>query len=138
MPADAGPPVPPSPAGEAPPQPPVRTRPSHRASAVVVLVRGEGDGLEVFWARRSDAVSYMPGFRSFVGGTLDPDDAELEVDGVPDGARRALIACALREAFEEAGVLVGIEQPGPSERLADARRRLLAGEISFRALAEEN
>src|SRR5207247_8730483 len=85
MPADAGPPVPPSPAGEAPPQPPVTIRPPPRASAVVVLVRGQGDGLEVFWALRSDAVSYMPGFRSFVGGTVDPEDAALPIDGTPAG-----------------------------------------------------
>src|SRR5206468_10761404 len=101
--SDTHPPAP-APAGEILSHGTANHRPPHRPSAVVVLVRGHGDGLEVFWARRSDAVSYMPGFRSFVGGTLDPDDAELEVDGVPDGARRALIACALREAFEEAGV----------------------------------
>jgi glyoxylase-like metal-dependent hydrolase (beta-lactamase superfamily II)/8-oxo-dGTP pyrophosphatase MutT (NUDIX family) len=105
---------------------------------VVLLVRGHGDALETFWVRRSDAVSYMPGFRAFVGGTVDPDDADLPVDGVPDAARRELVACALREAFEEAGVLVGVADAGPAERLAEARRRLLAGETRFVALAREH
>src|SRR5262249_10468141 len=113
-----------------------RSRP--RASAVVVLVRGHGEGLEVFWARRSDTVSYMPGFRSFVGGTVDAEDAELPIEARRAGAERGLVACALREAFEEAGVLVGLEAPGPPQRLADARRRLLAGEASFTALAREH
>ncbi len=112
------------------------TRP--RSSAVVLLVRGHGDALETFWVRRSDAVSYMPGFRAFVGGTVDPEDAELPIEGVADAARRELMACALREAFEEAGVLVGVAGAGPPERYAEARRRLLAGDTTFLALAREH
>jgi ribonuclease/clavin/mitogillin len=110
----------------------------HRASAVVLLVRGTGDALETFWVRRSDSVSYMPGFRSFVGGTVNPEDAGLPIDGAEPGPRRELMACALREAFEECGVLVGVERPGPAERIAEARRRLLAGEADFPALAREH
>jgi glyoxylase-like metal-dependent hydrolase (beta-lactamase superfamily II)/8-oxo-dGTP pyrophosphatase MutT (NUDIX family) len=125
------------PQGSPTPQAPApATRP--RASAVVLLVRGHGDALETFWVRRSDAVSYMPGFRAFVGGTVDPDDATLPIEGVPDVGRHELMACALREAFEEAGVLVGVADAGPAERLADARRRLLAGEATFSALARQH
>jgi glyoxylase-like metal-dependent hydrolase (beta-lactamase superfamily II)/8-oxo-dGTP pyrophosphatase MutT (NUDIX family) len=101
-------------------------------------VRGQGESLETFWVLRSEAVSYMPGFRAFVGGTVDPEDAELPIEGEPDEARRELMACAFREAFEEAGVLVGLADPGPPDRLAEARRRLLAGEASFLALAREH
>src|SRR5437867_3869865 len=137
MPADPRSPVPSSPAGERPPRR-AAPAPPGRASAVVVLVRGEGDALEAFWARRSDAVSYMPGFRSFVGGTVDPEDATLPIDGAPAGAERTLLACALREAFEEAGVLVGVDEPGPAAAIAEARRRLLAGEATFAALAREH
>jgi glyoxylase-like metal-dependent hydrolase (beta-lactamase superfamily II)/8-oxo-dGTP pyrophosphatase MutT (NUDIX family) len=114
----------------------VKTQP--RSSAVVLLVRGHGEALETFWARRSDAVSYMPGFRSFVGGTLDPQDAELPIDGVAPGPERELMACALREAFEEAGVLVGVAGAGPAATLSEARRRLLAGEATLSALAREH
>lgn len=109
-----------------------------RASAVVLLVRGPSDGLETFWVRRSDLVSYMPGFRSFVGGTVNPEDTELEIEGARDASQRVLLACAFREAFEEAGVLVGVGDTGPPERLAEARRRLLAGEATFPALAREH
>ena len=116
--------------------PPVVTRP--RTSAVVLLVRGHGETLETFWVRRSDAVSYMPGFRAFVGGTVDPADAELPLEGEPDATRRELMACALREAFEEAGVLVGVDGAGPPERLDAARRRLLEGGATFAALAREH
>ncbi|MEK7329784.1 MAG: MBL fold metallo-hydrolase, partial [Candidatus Eisenbacteria bacterium] len=104
----------------------------------MLLVRGHGDVLQTFWVRRSDSVRYMPGFRSFVGGTVNPEDAELPIEGAPSGPERELMACALREAFEEAGVLVGVDQPGPPERVAEARRRLLAGEATFPALAREH
>src|SRR5881628_3610392 len=76
-----------------------------RASAAVVLTRGHGDALETYWVRRSDQVSYMPGFRSFLGGSVDAEDAELPVEGSSDEQDRILRACAIREAFEEAGVL---------------------------------
>lgn len=109
-----------------------------RPSAVVLLVRGHGERLETFWVRRSDTVSYMPGFRAFVGGTVDPGDAELPVDDPPAGLAPELVGCALREAFEEAGVLVGVAEPGAPEMLAAARRSLLAGEADFAALAREH
>jgi glyoxylase-like metal-dependent hydrolase (beta-lactamase superfamily II)/8-oxo-dGTP pyrophosphatase MutT (NUDIX family) len=109
-----------------------------RASAVVLLVRGPSEALETFWVRRSDLVSYMPGFRSFVGGTVNPEDAELEIEGAPEGPERVILACAFREAFEETGVLLGVADPGPFERLAEPRRRLLAGEATFPALAHEH
>ena len=105
---------------------------------MVLLVRGHGEQLETFWVRRSDAVSYMPGFRAFVGGTVDAEDAELPIEGPVDPARRELMACALREAFEEAGVLVGVSDAGTREQLAEARRRLLSGEVTFPALAREH
>jgi len=35
--------------------------PEFRESAVVVLVRGHGDGLETYWVRRSDDLAVMPG-----------------------------------------------------------------------------
>jgi endoribonuclease LACTB2 len=106
-----------------------------RASSVVLLVRGPADALETFWVRRSDAVSYMPGFRAFVGGTVDPQDAELEIEGIDPGPQRALMACAFREAFEEAGVLLGGSDPGPEA--AAARLALLAGTTTFPALARD-
>src|SRR5262249_56109860 len=90
---------------------PVKTQP--RPSAVVLLVRGHGDAMETFWVRRSDAVSYMPGFRAFVGGTVNAEDAELPIEGVTDPVRRELMACALREAFEEAGLLLRVPPAPP-------------------------
>ena len=112
-----------------------------RESAVVVLVRGEGEALETYWVRRSDAVAIQPGFMSFVGGKVDAEDAELELPGIADGAERAACACAIREALEEVGVLIALapEVPAPSANsLADARARLLERRATFVELAREN
>jgi glyoxylase-like metal-dependent hydrolase (beta-lactamase superfamily II) len=104
--------------------------------------------------KRSDQVAFMPGFRAFVGGTLDPQDQELEIEGLAVGAGRTLEACALREVFEETGVLLGAAEPSagatpgtpsgstPAESsaggaLAAARSRLLQGEATFPQLARE-
>ena len=112
-------------------------RPSFRESAVVVLVRGRGDALETFWVRRGDTAPVMPGLMAFPGGTVSAVDRELEIAGALDDDERTRRACAVREAFEETGALVGLASPVPTEGLEDARRRLLAGEIAFPALALE-
>jgi glyoxylase-like metal-dependent hydrolase (beta-lactamase superfamily II)/8-oxo-dGTP pyrophosphatase MutT (NUDIX family) len=114
-------------------------KPRFRGSAVVVLLRGHGADLETWWVRRSDAVSVMPGFDSFLGGTVEPVDAELPIEGVADEGERVLRACAIREAFEEAGVLIGLAGPAtcPPERLLEARGNLLAGVVTFPRLAWE-
>ncbi|HYM79975.1 MAG TPA: MBL fold metallo-hydrolase [Candidatus Limnocylindria bacterium] len=108
-----------------------------RDSAAVVFVRGHGDALEAYWVKRSDAVEFMPGFRAFVGGAVAREDEALEIEGVAAGPERVMRACAIREAFEETGVLIGVVDPGPPERVAAARERLLAGEVTFPELARD-
>jgi len=71
---------------------------------------------------------------------VDASDLELpleETDG-PLGVERAMRACAIREAYEEAGVLVALAAPVDDEPLASGRAQLLAGERSFAALASEH
>lgn len=103
----------------------------------MVLTRGHAAALEVFWVRRSDAVSFMPGFDAFIGGTTEADDAAVPLAGASEDAARMLCACAIREAFEEAGVLVGLDGASPpADVLAAARRELLAGGRTFSAIAQ--
>ena len=111
--------------------------PAFRDSSVVVLVRGLGDSLETYWVERSEAVPYMPGFMSFIGGSVDASDAELPIEGGEE-AERVRRACAIREAFEEAGALVALAAPVDPAPLAQARHRLLEGSASFPDLAREN
>jgi len=102
----------------------------------VVLLRGEGDSLETFWVRRSETVSYMPGFRAFPGGNVNREDATLEIEGLDEGQDRTLRACLVREAFEETGILLTRSAPGGD--LERARARLLAGAVLFPELAREH
>ena len=113
---------------------------TYRESAAIALIRGEGSALEVFWVRRSDLVSYMPGFDALVGGKVAPEDLELEISGCAAEPDRVLRACAIREAFEETGVLPGLAAGTVADpaALAAARDRLLAGEGRFDALAREH
>ncbi len=116
----------------------VAPKPRFREAATVVLVRGHGEALEVYWVLRSDAVAVMPGFHAFPGGKADAEDAALEIDGALEGEERVLRACAIREAFEELGVLVGLEGTAPEPAaLASDRDRVLAGAARFGDLARE-
>ena len=111
------------------------------------MIRGEGPALEVYWVLRGETVPYMPGFHAFPGGKVDTQDLELELAGAESDFERAARACAIREAFEETGVLIGLEDGGPSAgtrsngersyREID-RTELLAGRVTFPVLAKRH
>lgn len=89
-----------------------------RPSATVILTRRSPD-LEIYLAERSRRTRFFPGYHVFPGGVLDASD------GIGPDARRT---AALRELFEETGVLVlegGVPPGFPRE---EARARLAKGE----------
>jgi 8-oxo-dGTP pyrophosphatase MutT (NUDIX family) len=93
------------------------------ASTVMVLRPagadgGAGAGVEVLMLRRVAAMKFAPGAYVFPGGSVDPADSDPEIgwhgpDPAEFGARlggpaemaRALVCAAVRETFEESGVL---------------------------------
>ncbi|HKJ03898.1 MAG TPA: hypothetical protein VJ997_15635 [Longimicrobiales bacterium] len=102
-----------------PPEVPAATRPA----ATILLMRDGVAGLEVLLMRRGRRAGFVPGAYVFPGGRVDRGDAEPHVvehlDGLdeaaaaarlelPDGEPPALAyyLAALREAFEETGILV--------------------------------
>jgi ribonuclease/clavin/mitogillin len=109
-----------------------------RDAACVVLVRGHGRDLEVFWVRRSDAVPFQPGFMAFPGGKVDGADATFEVPGVSDDFERAARVCAVREALEETGVLVAHDGGATPESIAAAREALLEGTATLADVVREH
>jgi glyoxylase-like metal-dependent hydrolase (beta-lactamase superfamily II)/8-oxo-dGTP pyrophosphatase MutT (NUDIX family) len=109
-----------------------------RDAACVVLVRGQGADLEVFWVRRSDAVPFQPGFMAFPGGKVDAADLEFDVPGVTDDFERAARVCAVREALEETGVLVAHDGEVSAASLAAAREALLEGRATLADVAREH
>src|SRR5437867_11207606 len=88
---------------------PVIVRP--RDAASLILLRGAGRDLELLAGRRPGHVKFMPGVYVLPGGAIDRDDNRLwrvETGGehLPPRLRRSARA-ALRETWEEVGVLVG-------------------------------
>jgi 8-oxo-dGTP pyrophosphatase MutT (NUDIX family) len=82
-----------------------------RDAASLVLLRGEGATLEVLVGRRPLAARFMPGVYVFPGGAIDPPDrrpwmVETATERLAPRLARAARA-ALRETWEEVGVLVG-------------------------------
>ncbi|TPW12403.1 MAG: Zn-dependent hydrolase-like glyoxylase, partial [bacterium] len=83
---------------------PTAAKPRH--AAAVILVRNPMDP-EIFWVRRQPHLAVLGGFHSFPGGRLDKGDdpAAYGLGGTFEDA--PLRFCALRELYEETGVLVG-------------------------------
>ncbi|HYZ16039.1 MAG TPA: NUDIX hydrolase [Candidatus Acidoferrum sp.] len=108
-----------------------------RDAATVIAARDGTDGLLVYMVRRNAKAAFLPDLYVFPGGAVDPEDrreaasAEL-TDGVP-GADPAFVVAAVRETFEEAGLLFA-DRPLDPEVLAAARHRLAAGEETFGAM----
>jgi len=95
-------------------------------AATVTLVRDAPQGLEVLMLQRSMKLAFMPGAYVFPGGALDPgddspelhalcvgrDDAAASVSlGIKRGGLAYWIA-AIREAFEESGILLAYDASG--------------------------
>jgi 8-oxo-dGTP pyrophosphatase MutT (NUDIX family) len=92
----------------------VRAKPAvvrPRDAASLILLRGAGRDLELLAGRRPGHVKFMPGVWVFPGGAIDPEDRRewrVEVGGAHLPPRLASCArAALRETWEEVGVLVG-------------------------------
>jgi 8-oxo-dGTP pyrophosphatase MutT (NUDIX family) len=100
-----------------------------RDAATVVILRtpAGGTGVETLMLRRPAAMKFAPGAYVFPGGSVDPADYGVAVgwhgpSAAEFGARlgasaevaRALVCAAVRETFEEAGVLLaGAPDGGP-------------------------
>ncbi|MDP6707152.1 MAG: NUDIX domain-containing protein [Alphaproteobacteria bacterium] len=89
-----------------------RTEPA----ATVLLLRDGGAGLEVFMIARRQEVSTFSGALVFPGGKVDVGDHAPELRALAPGAESldtdtlALRVAAIREAFEECGVLLARSQ----------------------------
>ena len=93
-----------------------------RNAATVMLLRSSDDGLEVYMLRRQASMAFAPGAYVFPGGSVDSRDTDEQVAWTgPDAAEwgrifdappslaRALVCAAVRETFEESGVLLAGE-----------------------------
>ena len=116
-----------------------------RDAATVVLLRDGPDGVEAWLLTRVTQMVFAAGMTVFPGGRVDDDDATLPVtgrgvevlaarSGCDDVTARALVGAAVRETFEETGVLLTV----PAADLGGARADVEAGRRSFGELLRDN
>lgn len=123
-----------------------------RLAATILLLRDAPD-MEVLMVRRHDAIEFASGALVFPGGTTVPGDrAEgwaTRADGGFTGDELALRVAAVREAFEESGILLarrsdsrGRDAPLVGAEMADALAPLRGpvdrGEADFLDLVAEH
>ena len=90
-----------------------------RDAATVVLMRESGDGPSLYLLRRQTSMAFAGGMCVFPGGGVDPRDFDHTVAwagpapsqwaaqlGTSEDLARALVCAAVRETFEESGVLL--------------------------------
>jgi 8-oxo-dGTP pyrophosphatase MutT (NUDIX family) len=98
-------------------------------AATVMLLRDGDDGVEVFMVVRHQRSDVHGGALVFPGGRVDPEDHEIAVDAAlctrqagDDATMAALRVAAIRETFEECGVLFA--RPRDGTALISAARLL--------------
>ncbi len=105
-----------------------------RDAATVIVCRDGDDGIEVYMLRRSSRSPVIPDAYVFPGGTLDNSDkspqARMRLSGEWRPAEPAFTYAAIRETFEECGLLFSVS-PIANDVLRDARTRMIEGKRSF-------
>ncbi len=126
-----------------------------RPAATVILLRNGEAGVEVLLLKRNARTLFGPGAFVFPGGAVDAtdegvpcplDDATASAElGVPRGGL-AYRHAAIRECFEEAGILLAhrtdgtpldFRQSAVRQRFTDYRQALRRQELSLRDLCEQ-
>jgi 8-oxo-dGTP pyrophosphatase MutT (NUDIX family) len=127
-----------------------------RLAATTILVRPRGTQPEILLLKRGAHARFMPNAYVFAGGALDLNDESADVyelcngldDGraseqlkLPSNGLRFFVA-AVREAFEECGLLFAYDSDGngvdlslwDESQLRETRLRISSGELSFAEL----
>jgi endoribonuclease LACTB2 len=106
-------------------------------AAAIILLKDKSD-LKVFWVKRSTKLQFMGGYHAFPGGQLDKEDASINVSGC-EGEDAVMRVCAVREFFEEAGVLLSHNANTLSlEAIAAKRKTLTEGTKSFKQILDDD
>ena len=125
-----------------------------RRAATVILMR-PAEAFEVFALRRVSTMEFAPSMYVFPGGSVDARDAQAQVGwagpapewwasrlGLAEPDARAVVCAAIREVFEECGVLLaGVDESTvvgdvSGDEWEAARLALLAREVALADLLE--
>ncbi|HVU19433.1 MAG TPA: hypothetical protein VHE09_01805 [Rhizomicrobium sp.] len=98
-------------------------------AATLVLVRRDADAPRVLMGCRSSGMAFMANKYVFPGGRMDPGDQRIPVEkdlrpevmarvarGITTARARGLALAAIRETFEETGILIGERGTAPRTR----------------------
>src|SRR3712207_3425064 len=124
-----------------------------RPAATVLLLRDGEAGLEVHLLRRTKGMPFAGGMTAYPGGGVDARDGDTEIGwtgpppaqwatafGCDERTARELVCAAVRETFEEAGVLLAGPDAGSvvpdvsGEEWEEQRQALLSRELSLAGL----
>ena len=130
-----------------------------RPAATIILVREAASSYEIFMLKRSSRASFASGMYVFPGGRVEGDDHLHKYDAYRHGPVeeqaaqvlalgdewRGFWIAAIRETFEEAGLLLAYQGPGlvsfldPLEhnRFAGYRPALYSGEMTLLDICRE-
>jgi len=124
-----------------------------RKAATVALIRDSSDKaeIEVLLMKRHLRDRFLPGYHVFPGGAVDDRDTPREI--LPDEFLNGMkfqsiedrmnyfthVICAIRETFEEAGILLAdsgdgyfsMDAPGTHERFDSYRKMIFSGELDM-------
>ncbi|MBI2959590.1 MAG: MBL fold metallo-hydrolase [Betaproteobacteria bacterium] len=138
-------------------QPPLVPRPA----ATLIVAREARRGIEVFLLGRTERAAFVGGAYVFPGGALDAGDDEESLfahcAGLDDAGASRLLGldrgglafwiAAIRECFEECGLLFAYDQegellalndPAAARRFAAQRQKLIRGEMRFAEVCRDN
>jgi len=134
-----------------------------KAATVILLRNKEPEGFDVFLLKRHEKSSFMGGNFVYPGGRVDRDDGSLEICSLSKGMKLeeaqkilkgtfspeesfAHWVAAIRELFEEAGVLLAYDQKGnlfrvrnreEQEKLLNYRKLLQEGKTNIYEIAQK-
>jgi len=95
--------------------------PKTRLAAAILITRGSGQDTEVFLVQRNPELRFLGGYWAFPGGTVIREDHHAGDNKTPD----PLMLCAVRELFEETGILLS----DINGRLSGTERKRIRNEL---------
>ena len=108
-----------------------------RPAAACIIVRGEAQP-EVLLAQRSSTLRFMAGHYVFPGGRTHENEDVGRVSNASDVGHARAVLAAVREVFEETGLLCVCGTLPARELLRQSRLRLLQGELSFNEILAQH
>jgi 8-oxo-dGTP pyrophosphatase MutT (NUDIX family) len=121
-----------------------------KLAATVLLLLPSEPGYRVFMIRRVPTMPFAPGMHAFPGGAVDARDSEADLRwqgpspadwstllGQPPQVAQAVVCAAIREVFEETGVLLA-SSASPLPGFEDERAALVERRLTFATFVAAN